>query len=71
MDAGHQVGEVDSVAQDPKEDVVRNVGHHGHARKGRYVTAPEKMFHNKLNLGVFFNIQQEDHLVCLNAISNQ
>ena len=31
VDPGHQVGEVDPVAQHSEEDAVRNVCHHGHA----------------------------------------
>ena len=31
VDPGHQVGEVDPVAQHSEEDAVRNVRHHGHA----------------------------------------
>ena len=31
VDAWHEVGEVDSLAQHSKEDVVRNVCHHSHA----------------------------------------
>ena len=31
VDPGHQVGQVNSVAQHPKEDVVWNICHHLHA----------------------------------------
>ena len=70
VDAGHQVGKVDSLVQHSEKDVVRNVCHYGHARKGRYETAPEKTLHSKL--GIFFTQrEQEHHLACLNAISTQ
>ena len=40
IEPGHQIGNLNPLTQDSKEDIVGKLDHQGHASYGRYVAVP-------------------------------